>query len=110
MDGPRHWRFGCSKPARYFPCVIVPLHKALRPARRSSHIGPVIKIATIRLKFTWICSGSWFEILKAYGILKLMDVIDQHNTLALDGAASVSPTQPHGTSTRHSSPNRILTS
>jgi hypothetical protein len=52
-----------------------PLDRALSPACRSSHPGPVIKIAAI-LKFrsTWIRSGSRFEILKAYGIVKLMGV------------------------------------
>ena len=51
------------------------LDQALSPTYRSSHPGPVIKIAVI-LKFqsTWICSGSRFETLKAHGIVKLMGV------------------------------------
>jgi hypothetical protein len=50
------------------------LDRALIPASRSSHSGSVIEIATILLEFrpTWICSGSRFETLKAYGIVKLM--------------------------------------
>ena len=67
----RHWRFSCSMPARYFHASLS-LDRALSPACRSSHPTPVIKISAIpKFRSTWICSGSRFETLKAYGIIKI---------------------------------------
>jgi len=59
-----------------FHASLSPGKKALSPACRSSHSGPLIKIPAILLKFrpTCICSGSWFETLKVYGIVKLISV------------------------------------
>lgn len=107
MDRPRYWRFSCSKPARFFPCIVVPWikHSAQHVDRHTtaqlSRSQP--SFSSSGLSGYLVAHGS--RVLKPMALIKLMGILDQPDIATEDSTGTVSPTQPHGMSTQHSSTN-----
>ena len=93
IDRPYHWRFGCSKPARYYPSVVPWIKHSVQHA--DHHTPAQLSRSQPSSSNSDLSESS----------LDLWIFIDQPDTVTQDSAGLVHLTQPHGMSTQHSSPN-----